>query len=96
MVKTKSQKVLGSNSYVCRSYRGKAGRWGLFAPPLLSILNRVKRWFISKSNYTSQYFEIQVYQKDQQFEMEITKTMNKVVYIDVTKSSLKNTSFFEN
>ena len=31
-VKTKSQKVLGFNSYVCRSYREKTGR-GLFAPP---------------------------------------------------------------
>ena len=31
-VKTKSQKVFGVNSYVCRSYRGKTGRgrpfWG--------------------------------------------------------------------
>ena len=26
MVKTKSQKVFGANSYVCRSYRGKTGR----------------------------------------------------------------------
>ena len=25
-VKTKSQKVLGANSYICRSYRGKTGR----------------------------------------------------------------------
>ena len=37
-VKTKSQKVLGPNSYVCRSYRGKTGR-AFLAP----ILNRVKR-----------------------------------------------------
>ena len=37
MVKTKSQKVLGDNSYVCRSYRGKVSKGGLFAP----ILNRV-------------------------------------------------------
>ena len=28
-VKTKSQKVLEANSYVCRSYRGKTG-WGPF------------------------------------------------------------------
>ena len=35
-VKTKSQKVFGANSYVCRSYRGKT------EPPLLAILNRVK------------------------------------------------------
>ena len=38
MVKTKRQKVLGPNSYVCRSYRGKTGR-ERFCPP---ILNRVK------------------------------------------------------
>ena len=29
---TKKQKVLGFNSYVCRSYRGKTSRGGLFAP----------------------------------------------------------------
>ena len=49
-VKTKSQKVLGPNFYVCRSYRGKTGRGvevgggggggGGFLSPL--ILNRVK------------------------------------------------------
>ena len=37
-VKTKSQKVLGVNSYVCRSYRGKTGGWvrgvGFLFPPL--------------------------------------------------------------
>ena len=31
-VVTKSQKIFGANSYVCRSYRGKFGRWGLFGP----------------------------------------------------------------
>ena len=31
-VKTKSQNVLGGNSYICRSYRGKTGR-GAFLPP---------------------------------------------------------------
>ena len=31
-LKTKSQKVLGANSYVCKSYRGKTGRGDLFAP----------------------------------------------------------------
>ena len=41
-VKTKSEKVFGVNSYVCRSYRGKSGRGGLFDPPPPSILNRVK------------------------------------------------------
>ena len=46
-VKTKSQRVLGANSYVCRSYRGKPGRGGLFAPP--PILNRVKITLIVKS-----------------------------------------------
>ena len=30
-VKTTSQKVLGANFYVCRSYRGKTGSAGLFA-----------------------------------------------------------------
>ena len=38
-VKTKSQKVLGANSYVCRSYREKTGRGEAFCP-----LNRVKLW----------------------------------------------------
>ena len=40
-VKTKSQKVSGANSYVCRIYRGKTGWGGLFTPPP-PILNRVK------------------------------------------------------
>ena len=42
-VKTKSQKVLRANSYICISYRVKIG-WGcLFAPPPpLPIFNRVK------------------------------------------------------
>ena len=32
-VKTKSQKVFGTNSYVCKSYRGKTGRVEeIFAP----------------------------------------------------------------
>ena len=39
--KTKSQKVLKINSYVCRSYRGKTGREGLFG--FSPILNRVKQ-----------------------------------------------------
>ena len=46
MIGTESQKVLGANSYVCRSYRVKTGR-GTFltpSPPSHSpaILNRVK------------------------------------------------------
>ena len=42
-VKTKSQKVLRANSYVCRSYRGKTGSGGgvLLASPPSPILNRV-------------------------------------------------------
>ena len=40
-VKTKSQKILGDNSYVCRSYRGKTGR-GAFLAPCPPILNMVK------------------------------------------------------
>ena len=36
---TKSQKMLRANSYVCRNYRGKAGRDGLFAPPNLPPTN---------------------------------------------------------
>ena len=35
-VKARSQKILGANSYICRSYRGKSGT-GAFAP----MLNRV-------------------------------------------------------
>ena len=41
-VKTKTQKVFGANSYVCRSYRGTTDRVGCFAP-LLPILNRVNK-----------------------------------------------------
>ena len=37
-VKTKSQKVFGPNSYICRNYRGKTGR-GLFAPIILKRVN---------------------------------------------------------
>ena len=37
-VETKSQKVLGVNSYICRSYRVKTGRGAFLSP----ILNRVK------------------------------------------------------
>ena len=33
MVKAKSQKGLGANSYFSRSYRGVTGRWGLFGSP---------------------------------------------------------------
>ena len=38
-VKAKSQKFWGTSSNACRSYRGKTGRAGLFAPTL--VLNRV-------------------------------------------------------
>ena len=40
-VKTKSQKDLGANSYICRSYIAKTGR-GIFLAPPPRILNRVK------------------------------------------------------
>ena len=42
-VKTKSQEVLEATSYVCRSYRGKTGRGGLFAPlpPILKMVNNL-------------------------------------------------------
>ena len=36
--KTKSQKVLGAHSYVCRSYRGRTGR-ETFLPPILNRVN---------------------------------------------------------
>ena len=40
-VKTKSQKVFEVNFYVCRSYKGKTGRWvrggrGLKARPIMN------------------------------------------------------------
>ena len=39
-VKTKSQKVFGANSYICRGYRGEPGRGGRgFALPSLIELN---------------------------------------------------------
>ena len=41
-VKTKSQKVLEANSYVCRSYRGKSVRGSLFDPPTPCTRNMVK------------------------------------------------------
>ena len=54
MVKTKSQKVLGTNSYVCRSYRRKTGR-GLFAFPSSWI--GLKIAFVKKRNkkYETKY-----------------------------------------
>ena len=52
-VKTNSQKVLGANSYVCRSYRGKTSRGGLF---VALILNRVNpspsNCFLSSGDFT--------------------------------------------
>ena len=33
-VRTKSQKVLWANFYICRSYRGKTGRVVFLEPPL--------------------------------------------------------------
>ena len=55
-VRTKSQKVLGTNSYICRSYRGKTGRGPFYPPP--PILNRVKNMFkvtfVTKTNSNMQ------------------------------------------
>ena len=48
-LKAKSQKVLVANSYVCRSYRGKTGRWPFCPPPPLPILSRVKKQDFSTS-----------------------------------------------
>ena len=44
--KTKSQKVLGTNSYVCRSYRGKTGKGTFLPPPLPSWIGAFgqKKW----------------------------------------------------
>ena len=48
-VKTKSQKVFGANSYVCRSYWGKGKLvGGPVCPPPPPILNRVKVTSIAK------------------------------------------------
>ena len=49
-VKTKSQKVLGSNLYGCRSYKEKTGRGGFLVPH--PILNKVK----SNSDYCKSCF----------------------------------------
>ena len=50
MVKTKSQKVLETKSYVCRSYRGKTGRGAFLAPPPTWIgLN--ERSFLQKAGF---------------------------------------------
>ena len=52
-IETKSQKVLGANSYVCRSCRGKTGRgWeGGFLPPppsWIGLLNQLKKRFYTR------------------------------------------------
>ena len=47
-VKTKSQKVLGANLYVCRSNREKTGRGG--EGLAFAILNRIKIIFVHLSN----------------------------------------------
>ena len=47
-VETKSQKVLGANSYVCRNYIGKTGR-GPFCLPILSRV-KIKRAQEAKDN----------------------------------------------
>ena len=38
-VKTKSQKILGAKSYVCRSYRAKTGKGWMGLPPILNRVN---------------------------------------------------------
>ena len=46
-VKTKSQKVLGANSYVCRSYRGKTGTEGVKKarePSIFVSSNSCRSW----------------------------------------------------
>ena len=48
-VKTKSQKVLGANSYVCRSYTGKTGRGPFWRP----ILNRVTMYDANRDQLDS-------------------------------------------
>ena len=52
--KSKSQKVFGANSDVCRRYRGKTGR-GIFCPPPLPILNRVKTYGKIQKNKKSSH-----------------------------------------
>ena len=49
-VKSKCRKVLGTSSYVCRSYRGKTVRGGFLSYPLPSPLNRVDRHIIHKKS----------------------------------------------
>ena len=48
-VKTKSKKVLGATSFVCRSYRGKTGS-GAFCPPILSRVEKDGDVFRTLSN----------------------------------------------
>ena len=36
-VKTKSQKVFGADSYICRCYRGKTSRWLFWPPPRIRL-----------------------------------------------------------
>ena len=40
-IKTKNQEVLGTKSYVCRSYRGKTGRGAFHPPSWIGLSNRV-------------------------------------------------------
>ena len=55
-VKVKSQKVLGTNSNVCRSYKGKTGRWTFLPTPPPPILNRVKRHITKKKQRKKIYY----------------------------------------
>ena len=58
LIKTKSQKVLGPNSYICRSYRGKTGGGGgLFEPEFHFELytRKVCEMFVYKQTETKEY-----------------------------------------
>ena len=61
--KNKTQKVLGDNSYVCRSYTQKNWQGGLLpTPPFLPpILNRVKRRYFFSPVVFFGYFSILIF-----------------------------------
>ena len=50
-VETKNQKVLGSNSYVCISYKGKTGMGAFLFPSILNRVKKRKRGFIELKNF---------------------------------------------
>ena len=53
-VKTKSGNILGTNSYVCRSYRGKTGKGYLFALNRNKLAEAIK--YLDSAN---SYFDLQ-------------------------------------